>query len=276
MTLFPNSVPIPDFSSAIPLPTNSSALGSTLGVGQGSTSRKSKDNQRGVFNLPCRSFSVPLATQESTIHKKIYNALLHKHLKRNRIENNNSNNNNKIGKSSASRRNKSQEQSKDFIQMKMSVKKVAKLSKESQIILEVAEQKAAQCRQELLDAIRQRDQELKVATNMPSSSKDDKIIQEMNSQKEELLKTIKKSEVSLKEVEETWEKDKEKQLEITREVEERKRKATEQIEEQQRKKQKFNIEAQTSSDSQKLERELKVRSCTTNPLYRLLHIANLT
>ena len=111
----------------------------------------------------------------------------------------------------------------------------------------------------MLQAIKERDQELKTAKSTPiQSSIEDKGIQGMKKQQEELVASIQTMEEGLKETEEAWKnRYAEKKQQLEKEAEDKKRKASEQMEEQRRKNQRLDT-ASEISETQLLEKELKV------------------
>jgi hypothetical protein len=253
--VFPNTVPIPNFSSTLPIPSSqapSSGLGSNSGISQSSTSRKSKDNQNGLFNPPRRSFSVPVATGDLGMYDKIRKAILERNDRK--LETNSES-------TTRDTRNNSSEQLVEVEKnrLELNVKALTKQTNEAEVTLAQAQQAAVKAQKDLLQAIKERDQELKTAKSTPiQSSIEDKGIQGMKKQQEELVASIQTMEEGLKETEEAWKnRYAEKKQQLEKDAEDKKRKASEQMEEQRRKNQRLDT-ASEISETQLLEKELKV------------------
>ncbi len=252
-----NTVPIPNFASAIPIPssqTSSSTPGSNSSSGPNSSSRKSKENQNGIFNPPRRKFNIPIATADPDVHEEIRRITIQRNHYMKNAANTASNASNKSSKKLSKYLDTATKK-----RLQANIKALTKEKVEVKLKLKQAEQSESKAQSMLLQAIRDRDQELVHLKHSPTkSSKDDEGIEVMKKEREELLARIQRLEEGLKETEETWTKRYiEKKQQLEKEAEERKRKASEQMEEQQRKKQKTEV-SNEMTETQQLEKELKV------------------
>lgn len=256
--VYPNSLPIPGFAEAIPLPsqTNSAAE-------QWNSSRKSKENQNGIHNPIRRTFTVPVAPEEVEVHDAIRNALVYKKLKRPRKENGSkgdaiSDSDNK--KSSLDIAIESEEG-----RLKKNVKALKSQSIQAKAKLDGAKEAEAQAKQDLIRSIKERDQEMKKANaTLPQAADNNEELVSLDKERNELTAEFKQMEKRLRGLEDSWEKeDEDKQNLLVKEMEERKRKAAEQIDEQQKKKQRIEKESEIS-ETQRLEQELAVRHNLTS------------
>lgn len=258
---FTNALPIPDFASAIPAPSNQSSSTTTTHSNSASASqqggvstRKLKDEPSGIFHPIRRTFSVPVASDDFEVHESVRNALLYKMVHMSKKENKD------LQSSIDKEKNELQEainKEKERLEMEIGALKAQKIETESE--LERSQKTAHQAQLDLVRVIKERDQEIKkVKENPPQSAMNDQAVLDLMRQKDELCAKVKKLEKDLKEMEEKWAmEDTERSQRLAKELEERKRKAAEQIEEQKRKRQKLQ-EAEIS-ETKRLEEELKAQ-----------------
>jgi chromosome segregation ATPase len=251
--VYPNSLPIPSFAEAMPLPSQTASAAE-----QWTSSRKSKENQNGIHNPIRRTFTVPVAPEEVEVHDAIRNALLYRKSKRPRKESGSKGDaifDSEIKKSELDIKIESEKG-----RLKKHVKALKIQSIQAKAQLDGAKAAEAQAKQDLIRSIKERDQEMKKAsaTLSQTADKNEELVS-LDKERNELTTVFKQMEKRLRGLEDSWEKEDEgKQKQLAKETEERKRKAAEQIDEQQKKRQR--IEECEMSDIQRLEQELSEKA----------------
>ena len=264
--VYPNSLPIPSFAEAMPLPSQTASAAE-----QWTSSRKSKENQNGIHNPIRRTFTVPVAPEEVEVHDAIRNALLYRKLKRPRKESG--------SKGDAIFDSENKKSALDIAiesekgRLKKHVKALKTQSIQAKAQLDGAKEAEAQAKQDLIRSIKERDQEMKKASATLSQTADNnEELVSLDKERNELTTVFKQMEKRLRGLEDSWEKeDEDKQKQLAKEMEERKRKAAEQIDDQQKKRQRLEKESEVS-DIQRLEQELAVRHTNFKSLYAIFKI----
>eukprot|EP00979_Chaetoceros_neogracilis_P008358 scaffold1862_cov268-Chaetoceros_neogracile.AAC.23 len=250
-----NSLPIPGFVEALPLPPPQTMLSAD----QGPSTRKLKENLHGIHNPIRRTFTVPVALEDVDVHDAIHNTLLYIKLKRPIKANGSKEDPQSEPENKKSALDIAIEKEKDRLEKHF--KTLKSQSVKAKAHFDRAQERETEAKQDLIKAIKDRDQEMKKANaSPPQPVKDSEDIVNLNKEKDQIEAEVKEMEKVLKTLEDSWAKeDVEKQHHLDKQKEERKRKAEEQIEEQQKKKQRIDKESEIS-EIQRLEQELKTQS----------------
>lgn len=256
-----NNLPTPDFASSIPLPSSSSNQNTSQ-----TSSRKSKDNQYSIAKPIPRRFKVPALPRDELTSATIRNGLIYKKFKRPRqIEENDRLKNWKIELDQALENEKTR--------LENSLEDLQKRTEIAKVRLEKANTAQIRKRQELIELIKERDQKLNEAKAAPLPNvDDDEEIVMMKKRKTQLANQVKELEKRFDSLEEKWKKeDIERKEKLAHDKEERKRKVSEKLEQSQRKKQKTeSMQADTSAEIARLEKEVKEINQTQSQLIWLM------
>ena len=257
-----NNLPIPDFASSIPLPSSSSNQNTSQ-----TSSRKSKDNQYSIAKPIPRRFKVPALPRDELTSATIRNGLIYKKFKRPRriAEEHDRLKNWKIELDQALEKEKTK--------LENSLQDLQKRTEIAKVRLEKANTAQIKAKQELLRVIKERDQKLNEAKAAPLPNvDDDEEIVMMKKRKTQLANQVKELEKRFDSLEEKWKKeDIERKEKLAHDKEERKRKVSEKLEQSQRKKQKTeSLQADTSAEIARLEKEVKEINQTQSQLIWLM------